>query len=309
MRLVQHKKEAFWFYRFLSMFYDDYVNPFFWTERMRNESLELAELDTPNLKVVDVGSGTGFTTQGIVKQIATNNVSCVDQSPHQMAKAKAKEDLKGCNFQLGDAEDLNFPTDHFDRYVSAGSIEYWPEPQRGIAEAYRVLKPGGIAVMIGPLEPANWLGRLIANIWMLFPSENQYQKWFKEAGFTDIKKKYVAPNWVRKEKYGIAISGSKPAPGASPLLPNGTLEKPGDSLNIMQRLLFFFRLLIGSLAGFLFIPMALLGRIRKSISERFISSEEAHKLEEPDPFTPQQIFSLLVLATLAILSLSYIILS
>ena len=34
----------------------------------------------------------------------------------------------------GDAEDLPFPTDSFDRYVSAGSIEYWPEPQRGIRE-------------------------------------------------------------------------------------------------------------------------------------------------------------------------------
>ena len=41
-----------------------------------------------------------------------------------------------CAFQ-GDAEDLPFPTDSFDRYVSAGSIEYWPEPQRGIKEAYR----------------------------------------------------------------------------------------------------------------------------------------------------------------------------
>jgi MPBQ/MSBQ methyltransferase len=25
----------------------------------------------------------------------------------------------------GDAEDLPFPADSFDRYVSAGSIEYW----------------------------------------------------------------------------------------------------------------------------------------------------------------------------------------
>ncbi len=34
----------------------------------------------------------------------------------------------------GDAEDLPFETDSKDRYVSAGSIEYWPEPQRGICE-------------------------------------------------------------------------------------------------------------------------------------------------------------------------------
>lgn len=63
-----------------------------------------------------------------------------------------------CTLQ-GDAEDLPFKTDSFDRYVSAGSIEYWPEPQRGIKEAYRVIKEDGIACMIGPVYPTYWLSR------------------------------------------------------------------------------------------------------------------------------------------------------
>jgi SAM-dependent methyltransferase len=62
----------------------------------------------------------------------------------------------------GDAEDLPFATDSFDRYVSAGSIEYWPEPQRGICEAYRVIKEGGVACMIGPVYPTFWLSRWAA---------------------------------------------------------------------------------------------------------------------------------------------------
>lgn len=53
MRLVQHKKEAYWFYRFLSVFYDKLVNPLFWTPRMRDECQVLANLDSPGLKVVD----------------------------------------------------------------------------------------------------------------------------------------------------------------------------------------------------------------------------------------------------------------
>ncbi len=65
MRSVQHKKEAYWFYRFLSLFYDHYVNPFFWTERMRQQALALARLDRADLRTIDVGSGTGFTTQSI----------------------------------------------------------------------------------------------------------------------------------------------------------------------------------------------------------------------------------------------------
>src|SRR5262245_56147982 len=166
MRLIQHKREAYWFYSFLSIFYDRYVNPLFWTEYMRDESLRLAKLDTGDLKVIDVGSCTGFTTQGIVKYIPPAQITCVDQSPHQMKKAKQKPDLQSCNFILGDAENIPFSSNTFDRYVSAGSIEYWPDPQKGISEALRVIKPGGTALIIGPLEPGNKLGRFIANSWM-----------------------------------------------------------------------------------------------------------------------------------------------
>jgi nucleotide-binding universal stress UspA family protein len=45
MRLIQHKKEAYWFYRFLSLVYDRWVNPLFWTPAMREQALALARLD------------------------------------------------------------------------------------------------------------------------------------------------------------------------------------------------------------------------------------------------------------------------
>lgn len=47
------------------------------------------------VQVVDVGGGTGFCTQGIVQTIPPQNVTLIDQSPHQLAKAKAKADLQG----------------------------------------------------------------------------------------------------------------------------------------------------------------------------------------------------------------------
>ena len=76
----------------------------------------------------------------------------------------------------GDAEDLPLPTDGFDRYVSAGSIEYWPDPQRGIREAYRVVNKGGLACLIGPVHPTFWLSRFFADVWMLFPTEAEYME-------------------------------------------------------------------------------------------------------------------------------------
>src|SRR5206468_7397449 len=86
MRLIQHKKEAYWFYRFLSLGYDRWVNPLFWTPEMRAEALARADLDDADLTVVDVGAGTGFTTEGVVERVAAANVTMLDQSPHQLAR-------------------------------------------------------------------------------------------------------------------------------------------------------------------------------------------------------------------------------
>lgn len=52
MRLIQHKKEAFWFYRFVSIGYDNFINPFFWTVSMREKALELAQYAIAGVKPV-----------------------------------------------------------------------------------------------------------------------------------------------------------------------------------------------------------------------------------------------------------------
>src|SRR5215211_6644381 len=139
MGLIQHKREAYWFYRFLSLGYDRWVNPLFWTSEMRAQALDAAGLDAQGLEVLDAGAGTGFTTKGIVERVDPARVTMLDQSPHQLARARRKPALAACRKLLGDAERLPFEDGSFDRYVSAGSIEYWPDPQRGIAEARRVL--------------------------------------------------------------------------------------------------------------------------------------------------------------------------
>ena len=186
-----------------------------------------------------------------------------------MSKAKAKADLQDCTFQIGDAENIPFPTDHFDRYVSAGSIEYWPNPDKGIQEAYRVIKPGGHALMIGPLEPGTWFSRYMANLWMLFPKEQEYRKWFEEAGFSDIRSVYVRPHWHdgKTSQYGIAIMGKKPAAGDSPAAAQSKLKQAAP-MTLGRRLRMTWRVIVGSLAGGVFIPLAILANTRNAILGR-----------------------------------------
>lgn len=256
MRLIQHKREAFWFYRFLSPLYDQWVNPLFWTLDMRSEALELARLDRRDLQTVDVGAGTGFATEGIVAHVDARNVTLLDQSPHQLSRARRKPALRECRIVQGDAEALPFPTDGFDRYVSCGSIEYWPDPAAAFAEAYRVLKPGGVMLMVGPLPPERPLAKRLADLWMLFPQEREYREWMEGAGFADIHTRYVAPIWSTQQ-YGIAIAGTKPRAGESP-----APARPRESVDEPMTARRWARWVAGSAAGAVFVPVGIVASLR-----------------------------------------------
>jgi MPBQ/MSBQ methyltransferase len=266
VRFIQHKAEAYWFYRVVSLGYDRWINPLFWTEAMRAEALELAALDRPDLTVADVGAGTGFTTEGIVATVPAEHVTMIDQSPHQLARARRKPALAGAEKRLGDAEALPLETDSVDRYVSAGSIEYWPDPQRAIAEAYRVVRPGGVALVVGPLRRTHPLARSLSDAWMLFPAERQYTEWMERAGFDDLRWVTVAPPWWRAgwDAYGIAIVGTKPAAGPSPLSLPPPREAAGERLGPAR----LARFALGSLAGAAFIPVALWFSLRDRLGRR-----------------------------------------
>jgi MPBQ/MSBQ methyltransferase len=270
MRLIQHKKEAYWFYRFLSLGYDDWVNPLFWTPKMRETALAAARLDEPGLDTLDAGAGTGFTTEGIVAHVDPARVTMLDQSPHQLARAARRPALAACTRVLGDAEALPFPDDAFDRYVSAGSIEYWPDPQRGIAEAYRVLKSGGVGVVIGPVRPAGRIARALADLWMLFPELDEYRAWFEAAGFQDVTLHPVAPDWYRDRRvpYAVAVAGVKPRPGPSPLALGPPAEDVRAPLRPLARARVAARFAAGSLVGAAFVPIALAMTLRARMRER-----------------------------------------
>jgi MPBQ/MSBQ methyltransferase len=254
-RFIQDKAAAKTFYRFLSIGYD-WINQGHWTTDMRDAALEPADL-RPGQKVCDVGGGTGFCTLGVVGAgVLPADITLLDQSPHQLAKAKAKPLLNGVTIVEGDAENLPFPTDSYDRYTSAGSIEYWPNPQQGICEAYRVLKPGGVACMIGPVHPTHPVSRFFADAWMLFPKEEEYLQWFGKAGFEDVKITRIGPKWYRGVRrhgliMGCSVTGTKrragESPGAAARAGSAAAAAAGSSGSKGPDLV---RLVLGTLAGF-----------------------------------------------------------
>jgi MPBQ/MSBQ methyltransferase len=260
MGLIQHKKEAYWFYRFLSPVYDRWVNPLFWTPELRGTALRLARLDDGRLRTLDVGAGTGFSTAGIIERIEPSAVTMLDQSRDQLRRADAKSELADCRKLVGDAEALPFADDSFDRYVSCGSIEYWPDPARAIAEAHRVVRPGGTVLVVGPLSPRRRLARLVADAWMLFPTEAEYRGWFEAAGFEEIEELPLAPPWGRRSSetgYALAIAGRASEAGPPPA-PARAIEDVREPWTV-RRLL---RFAAGSFAGAVFVPVGLVLHLR-----------------------------------------------
>jgi demethylmenaquinone methyltransferase/2-methoxy-6-polyprenyl-1,4-benzoquinol methylase len=181
MPLLDDKKRARNFYRYFSLIYD-YINPVFYSKEMRRKVVEMAEIDENSL-VLEVGSGTGYTTEEIAKLVSEERIFCVDITPEQIEKARKR--LKA-NFIIGDAENLPFRDRTFDSTISAGSIEYWPNPAKGIEEMARVTKKGGKVVVLAPRRPDNPIVRKFAEKIMLFPSTEQCIEWFKKAGLRDI---------------------------------------------------------------------------------------------------------------------------
>lgn len=98
--------------------------------------------------VLDVAGGTGDVAFRIVRGGGPNTrVTIADISPEMVAQGQARADAEGfhrtCRFTVGNAEQLAFPDKTFDAYTIAFGIRNVTHIDRALAEAYRVLKPGG----------------------------------------------------------------------------------------------------------------------------------------------------------------------
>ncbi|MGM0604126.1 MAG: methyltransferase domain-containing protein [Halobacteriota archaeon] len=183
MGILEDKARARLFYKYLSKVYDT-INPLIWNEEMRDEALELLDIQ-PTDRVLDVGCGTGFATEGLLGY--SGDVHGLDQSIHQMQKAFAKFGPDApVRFYRGDAERLPFADDTFDVVWSSGSIEYWPNPVDALVEFRRVVKPGHNVLVVGPDYPKTAAMQAVADSIMLFYDAEEADRMFEAAGFVDI---------------------------------------------------------------------------------------------------------------------------
>lgn len=100
----------------------------------------------PGMRLVDVGGGTGDIAFRFLER-GGGPVTVCDINAEMLGVGKDRAIdrgvLEGITWVTGDAENLPFPDGSFDAYTIAFCIRNVTRPQKALAEARRVLRPGG----------------------------------------------------------------------------------------------------------------------------------------------------------------------
>jgi ubiquinone/menaquinone biosynthesis C-methylase UbiE len=126
-------------------------------------------------RVIDVGCGPGLAV-AYAAEATLGPVVGVDASEtmvrHAGRRNRAAARQGRVEIRRADAARLPYPDAHFSKAGSLNSLQFWPSPEQGLAELYRVLEPGGrVAVVLmarsddpeGPSSPP-WIAETAARM-------------------------------------------------------------------------------------------------------------------------------------------------
>jgi len=115
----------------------------------------------PGMNLLDCGCGPGTITVGLAEAVAPGQVIGVDLNAGQVevaSKMVHDRGMKNLRFEAASIYQLPFPDHSFDAVFSHALFEHLGEPQAGLQEIRRVLRPGGFVGLSSP----DWSGNLIA---------------------------------------------------------------------------------------------------------------------------------------------------
>lgn len=178
-----------------------------WKEQLKpaqDKLLKMAALK-PGESILETACGTGLVTFRIAEAVRpSGEVIATDLSEEMINLAKKESDKKrelenvNVTYIRMDAEKLEFEDNRFDTTICALGLMYIPDPVQSLKEMYRVLKPGGRALIAiwGERKNCGWADifpivdkRVASDVCPLFFQQgtgNALEKSMQQAGFKAI---------------------------------------------------------------------------------------------------------------------------
>jgi arsenite methyltransferase len=144
----------------------------------------------PDENVLDAGCGSGWLSNLIARRVTQGRVVGMDISDEMIRHARrSAADATNVVFIVGGMDEIPWESHFFTRVVSVESAYYWPDPARGLAECFRVLRDGGSARILINYYRDNphchqWGEKLAVPTHLL--SAVEWESLFTAAGFTEV---------------------------------------------------------------------------------------------------------------------------
>jgi ArsR family transcriptional regulator len=141
----------------------------------------------PRVDVADLGCGEGYLT--IEAAGWARRVMAVDRSAAVLARARAmaaRRKVTNITWKRGELERLPLGDRSVDVVLLSQALHHADPPEAAVAEARRVLRPGGRVVVLDLRQHDEaWVGRALGDKWLGF-SEDRLRRLLLDAGFEDV---------------------------------------------------------------------------------------------------------------------------
>lgn len=144
-----------------------------------------------DLHALDIATGGGHTALAVAPLVA--KITVTDLTPLMLKAAEEflrSQGVDNAEFQIADAEQLPFADNSFDRVTCRIAPHHFPDVGKAVHEIARVLKPGGLFLVIDSYAPKDTALDVFANKiekWRdpthgRSHSLSEWQRFFAEAG-------------------------------------------------------------------------------------------------------------------------------
>jgi len=149
-------------------------------------SRALTRLIAPGLRVADVGTGTGILAAELARLGA--QVIAIDHSPRMLESARAKlsaAGIEGVELRAGEARALPVEDASVDAAFTHMVLHYLPSPAEAIRELARIVRPGGVVVVVDFVRHEHeWMRQELGVAWLGFDAA-EVEQWFAQADLDD----------------------------------------------------------------------------------------------------------------------------